>query len=258
VDRLLQKGAVQAIVKAMKGRENSLSIQMNACSALWNLAYKTQRNPGTIVESEGIKCIVKAMQSHMESGELLELACGALWSIVDDSIERKKDVVGNGAIDAVACAVVMHPNETSTLEKACGVLSNVSCEGVLAEAIANAQGISVVAEAMRNNSSCISLLEIGCVALRNIVIQFPHFAQEASAVVSTVINAMRDNIDAAAFQEEACNLLWVLAAEAENCQSKILALDGIAVLMKCLEHNSHLPEVHDAALGTFNQLATNR
>jgi hypothetical protein len=194
----------------------------------------------------------------MESGDLLEIACGALWSLVDDSIERKKDVVGNGAIDAVACAVVMHPSSPSTLEKACGVLSNVSFEGPLAEAIANAQGVSIVVEAMRNNSSSISLLEVGCIALRNIVFQFPDYAQEASAVVSTIINAMRDNIDAVGFQEEACNLLWLLAAEAESCHSKILALDGIAVLMKCLEHNSHLAEVQNAALGAFNQLAINR
>jgi hypothetical protein len=258
VEPLLQKGAVKAIVKAMEGRENSLSIQMNACSSLWNLAFKTQRDPGTLVGQQGIKCIVKAMQSHMESGELLELACGALWSLVNESIDRKKDVIGNGAIDAVACALVMHPTRTSTLQKACGVLSNVSAEGILAEAIAHAQGISVVVEAMRNNSSCISLLEIGCIALRNIVFQFHEFAQEASAVVSTVINAMRDNIDAVGFQEEACNLLWVLGAVDENCKSKILALDGIAVLMKCLEHNSHVPEVQDAALGAFNELASNR
>ena len=49
-----------------------------------------------------------------------------------------------------------------------------------------------------------------------------------------------------------------MAAEAESCQSKILALDGISVLMKCLEHNSYVPEVQEAALGAFNQLATNR
>ena len=66
---------------------------------------------------------------------------------------------------------------------------------------------------------------------------------------------MRENIDAIGFQEEACNLLWVLAAEAESCRSKILGLDGIAVLMTCLEQNSHVPGVQDAALGAFNKLA---
>jgi hypothetical protein len=253
-DPLLQKGMVESLVKSMQSHENRASIQMNACCSLWNLAFKTQKEPGRIVGSQGIKCIVKAMQSHMESGDLLELACGALWSLVDDSMARKQDAVGNGAIDAVACAVVMHPTRTSTLEKACGVLSNVSYEGPLAEAIANAQGVSVVVEAMRNNGTSVSLLEVGCIALRNIVFEFPDFAQEASAVISTILNAMRDNTDAVSFQQEACSLLWVLAAEAESCQSKILALEGMDVLMRCLDHNSHLQEVQKVALGAITRL----
>ena len=252
-DRILQKGATKGIVEAMGKFNNCLSIQMNACCAIWNLAYKTEREPGTIVGSDGIKNIVRAMQSHLESGELLELACGALGSLVDgNSIERKKDVVGNGAIDAVACAVVMHPGRVSTLEKAFGVLSNVSLERPLAEAIVNAQGVNILAEAMRNNGSSVSVLEAGCTALRNLIFQFPDFAPEASSVVSVVINAMKENPDEVGFQQEACNLLWVLAAEAENCQSKILALDGVAVVMKCME----IPEVQESALGAFRQLAS--
>jgi hypothetical protein len=251
-DEILQKGAINGIVNAMSKHGNVVSIQINACCTFWNLAYKTEREPGTIVGSEGIKNIVKAMQSHLESGELLELACGALWSLVDDSVDRKKDVVGSGAIDAVACAVVMHPDRVSTLEKAFGVLSNVSLERPLAEAIVNAQGVSILVEAMRNNGSSIPMLEVGSMALRNLIFQFPDYAPEASSVVSVIINAMKENPDAVSFQQEACNLLWVLAAEAENCQSKILALDGVAVVMKCME----IPEVQESALGAFRQLAS--
>ena len=110
---------------------------------------------------------------------------------------------GEGRLSLPRLDALAEVGMTETLEKACGVLSNISAEGPLAEAIANAQGVSIVVEAMRNNSTCISLLQVGCVALRNIVFQFPDFAQEASAVVSTIINAMKDNIDAIGFQEEA-------------------------------------------------------
>ena len=67
---------------------------------------------------------------------------------------------------------------------------------------------------------------------------------------------MKDNPKAVGFQREACSLLWILAALSENCESKILALDGIAVLMKSLEHNSDVPDVQEAALSAFKQLAT--
>jgi hypothetical protein len=256
-DSLSQEGALTSTINVMARHENSLSIQTNSCCAIWNIAFKTNKEPGALVGNQGVQVIVKAMQTHMESSDLLELACGALWSIIDESIERKKDVVGSGAIDAVVCTMVMHPTTPSTLINACGVFSNLGAEGPLAEAVANAQGVSVVSDAMRNNGSAIDFLEIGCLTLRNIVFQFPEFAQEASMAISPIIDAMRDNITATSFQQAACNLLWVLAAEAESCRSKILALDGISVLMQCLEQNSYDPKVQEAALGAFNQLAVN-
>jgi hypothetical protein len=252
-DTLFQRGDTErCIINAMDTYENSVSVQINACCTLWNMLFKAQEE-SHFLSAQGVKSIVKAMQSHMESGELLELACGALWTVVDDSMDRKKDFVANGAIDAVTCAIVMHPERTATLEKACGVLSNVSSEGPLADAIANAQGVSIVAEAMRNNSSSVELLEVGCLTLRNIVYMFPDLAQEASPAISSVISAMKDNVDAVGFQQEACNLLWILAAEEESCKSKIVALDGLGVLMKCLED----PQTQKSALGAFNQLASN-
>ena len=95
--------------------ENSQLI-CNSNIIVWNLAYKTKKEPGTIVDKTGIQCIVKAMQSNIESGDLLEVACGAIWSLVDSSVERKQDVVDSGAIDAVACAFLVHPERISILE----------------------------------------------------------------------------------------------------------------------------------------------
>jgi hypothetical protein len=254
-DKLLEGGdSEKVIVAAMTKHKNSVGIQTNACCALWNMIYKSEDST-KVVTQEGVKSIIKAMQSHMECGELVEQACGALWTIVHDSMDRKKDVVGNGAIDAVTCAIVMHPDAPETLEKACGVLSNVSSEALLAEAIANAQGVTIVAEALRNNPSHLSLLEVGCLTLRNIVYMIPETSSEACAVIAAVVNAMEDNLDAVGFQKEACNLLWILASEDESCQSKILGLDGLTVLMKCLEENRDDSELQNAALGAFNKLS---
>jgi hypothetical protein len=255
-EKLLKRGSTERyIVDAMKAREKSASIQANACCTLWNLVFKSEESD-PVISHDGVTCIVKAMQSNMESGEVLELACGALWVVVNDSMDWKKDVVANGAIDAVTCAMFMHPGSPDTLEKACGVLSNVTSEGGLAEAVANAQGVSIITEAIRNNSGSVPLLEVGCLALRNIVYFLPDTAPEASPVIASLINAMQDHIGAVDFQKEACNLLWILAAEEESCQTKILALDGLSVLMKCLEQNSDDPDVQRAALGAFNQLAS--
>jgi hypothetical protein len=254
-DGLLEDGDTERLmVSAMSLHKNSITIQINSCCALWNMIYKSE-DSAKIVTTEGVKCIVKAMQCHMECSELVEQACGALWTIVHDSMERKKEVVANGAIDAVTCAMVMHPEAPETLEKACGVLSNVSSEPPLAEAIAHAQGVTIVAEALRNNPMHLPLLEVGCLTLRNIAFVLPDVASEATTAIATIVNAMQDNIHEKTFLREACNLLWILASEDESCHAKILALDGLSVLMKCLEENREDSELQTAALGAFNKLS---
>jgi hypothetical protein len=254
-DKILEDGETEsAIIDAMETHKDSASIQEDACCTLWNMVYKSEE-PAKVVSLHAVKCIVRAMQTHMESGSVLEQACGALWTLVDGSMEMKKDVVANGAIDAVTCAIAVHPTNSETLEMACGVLSNVSAEATLAKAIADAQGVSIVVEAMRNNINSVSLLEVGCLMMRNVIFLFPGVTQEASPVIATVVNAMQDNVDAVDFQKEACNLLWILSAEEESCQSKVLALDGLSILMKVMEENKDDSELQRSALGAFNQLS---
>uniref|UniRef100_A0A7S1D537 LRRK2 ARM repeat domain-containing protein n=1 Tax=Cyclophora tenuis TaxID=216820 RepID=A0A7S1D537_CYCTE len=254
IEQLLAIDAVQTLVGTMQGISESETVQLNSCCILWNLVENSKKEPTTIADAGGIEQVVRAMQAHMESGEVLEMACGALWSLIDCSEDRKKSMVGSGAIDAVTCALVMHPNEPHTLEKACGLLANICTQSMMAEAIADSQGISMVVEAMRNNSSSLSLLELGTLVLRNLVLVNPEYALEASNGISTIINAMKDNPEAVEFQTEACNALWALAAQSEDCKSKIVALDGVQILMNALENN-HPSEVQDAARGAINQLA---
>jgi hypothetical protein len=252
-DRLLPKGALRALVECMSSHSNCVSLQTNICSSIWNLVGKTNRTHGELFDQAVVEAVVSAMQNNLESSELLEAACGALWSILDRNIDRKRDLLACGAIDAVYCTMVMH-EKTPTLMQACGVFSNISAEAPLAAAIASAQGVSAVSEAIRNNSSSIEFLEIGCLTLRNIVCQYPEYAQEASMAISPIINAMRENIEATGFQMEATNLLWVLATEAESCHTKILALDGPTVLMQAMDRNGHNPRCHEAAVGAFTHL----
>jgi len=241
------------IISAMDTHRNSVSIQTNCCCIFWNLLSKANEK-GSIFNPKIVNSITTAMQSHIESADLLEQACGALWVIVDN-FDNQKLYVGNDAIDVVTCAMVMHPGTASTLEKACGFLSNLSSVESLARNIAKAQGVSIVSEAMCNNASSISLLESGCLTLKNIILVCPNYAQDTAVAISTVVMAMNENIGSTSFVKEACDLLWVLASESESIRSKVLSLDGISTLMKCLEQNTNHPEVETAAMGAFNQLA---
>jgi hypothetical protein len=255
VDLFLKFDTAKIILDAMSASTESVSSQLNACCLLWNICAKAKKDPSSLVDAGAIMQIVKAMQVHMESGEVLEMACGALWCLIDQSDSRKKELLGCGAIDAVTCSLVMHPNEPPTLEKACGLLANVCTSTHMAEAIADSHGISFVVEAITNNPGAMKLLELGTLVLRNMVLTNHEFAEDASNGISPIIQCMRDNPDAVGFQREACNTLWALAAQSEECKNKILTLDGVTVLMGALEHNSCVGDLQDAARGAINQLA---
>jgi hypothetical protein len=258
VDVFLKPNTAKILLSAMNDSKDSVTAQLNACCMLWNVCAKATKDPSSLVDAGAIMLIVRAMQSHMESGEMLEMACGALWCLIDQSDSRKKELLGCGAIDAVTCALVMHPKEAATLEKACGLLANVCTQVHMAEAIADSQGISMIIEAITNNATSMKLLELATLVLRNMVLTNAEFAGEASNGISAVINCMKENPDAVGFQREACNALWAFAAQSEDCKSKILALDGVTVLMGALEHNSCVGDVQDAARGAINQLALSR
>lgn len=241
---------ISLIMQAMVTHESSEKVQLNGCCTLWNLASIDTRSRDT----DMIHCLVKAMQMHMESAAVLEMACGALCAKIKGSQEGKELVIQSGGLDAVTCVLIMHPSEPGAIEKAFGVLSCMSSCASFADDVASAQTTSNVAIAMRANSTCISLLEFGCLVLRNIILVRPEHVEEAGSVVATVLKGMREHPDAVSYQREACCLLWSMAAMSEKCKAKILSLDGITVLLGCLEHNSSFSDVQDAALGAFNQL----
>eukprot|EP00546_Thalassionema_frauenfeldii_P012594 CAMPEP_0178908732 /NCGR_PEP_ID=MMETSP0786-20121207/8087_1 /TAXON_ID=186022 /ORGANISM="Thalassionema frauenfeldii, Strain CCMP 1798" /LENGTH=845 /DNA_ID=CAMNT_0020580669 /DNA_START=246 /DNA_END=2783 /DNA_ORIENTATION=+ len=257
VDLLLEFNVSKMVLDAMIASSESVVAQLNACCVLWNICARAKKDPSTLVDAGAIIQVVRAMQTHMESGEVLEMACGALWCLIDQSNSRKEELFNCGAIDAITCSLVMHPKELPTLEKACGLLANICTSPRAAEAIAESQGISMMVEAMTNNSSSMKLLELGVLALRNLVLTNHDFASEASNSISMIIKCMKENQenpDAVGFQREACNALWALAAQSEECKSKILALDGVTVLMGALELNTSYDDVQDAARGAINQL----
>jgi Armadillo/beta-catenin-like repeat len=255
LEKLVGIDSTNAICRAMDSNPDSESVQGNGCYILWSICSKAHQEASNVIDAGGIEQIVKSMQSHMESAPVLEMACGALWSLVDKSDDRKRAVVGSGGIDAVTCALIMHPTETKILETACGVLSNISVKGPLALAVAESQGISIIVEAMGSSASSMCLLEFGALVLRNIVLTNPHSASEASNGISTIINGMKKNPNAVSFNVEACNALWAMAAQSEDCAAKILKLDGVTILMGALDPNNGVSDLVDAARGAINQLA---
>jgi hypothetical protein len=253
-----QRDALGLVIGAMTRFEDDKTLQLNGCCILWNVNVESEgdgdEKETEIDDCQDIQCVVRVLQNHLDATDVLEMACGALGSMIYASEKRKEQLVQAGGVDAIACSFVMYPETTALLEIAGGVFSSLSSSASLCDAIAKAQGLGTVVEIMRHNESSVTVLQACALVLRNMIIHFPDCSAEAEGAVPVVMNGMASSASPD-FQMEACSFLWALSASSDSGKMKILAMDGIAVLMNTLEKYSDIPFVQEAALGAFNQLA---
>eukprot|EP00550_Attheya_septentrionalis_P002534 CAMPEP_0198285318 /NCGR_PEP_ID=MMETSP1449-20131203/4647_1 /TAXON_ID=420275 /ORGANISM="Attheya septentrionalis, Strain CCMP2084" /LENGTH=953 /DNA_ID=CAMNT_0043982721 /DNA_START=77 /DNA_END=2938 /DNA_ORIENTATION=- len=241
-----------ALVKAMIAHPDSPDLQENSCCVLWSLSEMIANDRKEIVDCDGIKVIVQAMQSHMESHGVQEMACGALWSLVTNSEENKAALAVEGGIDPVVITLLMHPKQAGAL--ACGVLSCMSTQKDYASSIQQANGISFLSEAMISNLSSLSLIENGCILIRNMASHSSIYADEAVSAISSIIIAMKENPDAVGLQREALNALWSLAAQSRICNSRIAESDAKEVITKAMTHNIFVVDIQEASKGVLSHI----
>jgi hypothetical protein len=245
-DLLLKQSEVsKVLVNAMCSMPDATSIHASACCVFWNLKMATD-----------IQFIVTTLQNHLEDTEVVLMACGSLWSLVHTSESNKEELATiDGGVDAIACVLMMHQDE-KLLKHACGLLTSLTVRSQLVESVVATEGFSHMIDVMRSSDHGMSvvLLQTGVLFLRNVCLAFPEFSNEAARVISVVVQAMQRHADHADFQREACSFLWVAASGSSEVKSKILALDGVAVLMNTMERYSGVPDVEGRALGAFRTL----
>lgn len=252
---LLRHDVVRLIVQAMLKFKDSKTIQENSCCILWNIST-TEYGLRKIAETPSLACVVATIQNHLESYDVVEMACGTLWSMMYGSLDLQKQFLElDAGADAVACTLVMHPRSTSLLEKSCGILAT-SCVGahpranhVASEAILN------VIEAMRNNSKSVDLLQYGTQYIRNVIQQSPDLVGEAEGAISVLIDALKNFASADRFLREACYFIWTISELSKDAKSKILALDGVSIVMAILDRRDIGGIVGNAAMGALNELS---
>jgi len=253
-DRIMESRAVEMIVRAMHTHATEDQVQNHACATIWHLSSKATKNTEAFAQERAIQYIVKAMQSLLESPDLQECAAGALWSISESSYSQKKAVAQAGGVDAIVCILFIHLMSEGPVEKAVGILSAFSAHEEFAIAIADAAAINAVMESMEAHKSSVSILEFGCLFMMNMSRAKPEYADETVCAVSVILEALRTHPDAVSLQREACRALWAMSAFSEECRKRIMAGNGMDLIMKSLEHNNFVSEVQEAAKGAVSNL----
>lgn len=255
LDLFLRGNVVGLVVNAMMRFSLSRSIQTNACCILWNIGAGTEFGFRRISKTRAMSYIVSAIQNHLESHEVVDMACGVLWSFIHGSYDLRQQFLEiDSGVESVACTLVMHPRSTKLLEKACGVLATISIEPHPRASTVTAEGVSNVVETMKQNEESVELLQYGALFLRNAILRSQELVHEASGAIPVLIAALRHFNRADAFQRETCYFIWSIAELSHDAKSRILALDGLSVVMAILNRTSGIEIVENAALGAFKEL----
>jgi hypothetical protein len=211
IDLLLKGKKIYLLVEAMENHQGSSIIQSNACCTLWNIGVTSKVGRQKIAETRAVECIIAALQNHSKRMGFVEMAFSALWGITHDSSDLKQQLFDvDGGVVTVISIQKEYLTELGVLEKACGLLSSISASPRGAEAAFNAGGVENVVKAMRGNPSSRKLLQSCCHFLNNIIARFPDCVDEASMVVSTVVNAVKQCDCASSFRKEARSFLLTL------------------------------------------------
>jgi len=249
---------VEAVFIAMEFHKSSKPIQLCCCSFLRNVAVSRRRDRkrGLLDDPRCVAALMEALRSHLDDASVVEMACTALSNLMYSSEGTKRRVAElEGAVDTVMCVLMMYRDDpSSAIESAVRVLASMASSRDVAFAVVSDQMIECVCDVLQNNVSSREILVPSMRILRNAVTVAPEMADNCSEAVSVVVGAVTDNARNADLQEEACNLLWIMAAKSEECRSKILAFDGVSILMEALE-GADSKSVQDAAFGAFNALA---
>jgi len=258
---LMEIGALDTVVQAMKIHGGSAEVQNCACRAIWNLSA-TPQNQIRLVEEGALDCILDAMDRFATEAELQEKALAALSNLGAAS-ENQIAIMQTGTIEKIVEAMNRHSEDGPVQSKACSALTNfASYDSPLKRQIMELGGGGAVVISMIMHPEDIDLQEKALRALRNICANNDENKVEVANVggIDAVISAMQVHRDEPGVQEAGA---WTLSNLAVNPENKAVIGDsgGIDVVIRAMwvhSDNGGVQEWCCRALWTLSVDAQNR
>lgn len=258
---LMEIGALDTVVHAMKMHADSAEVQNCACRAIWNLSA-TPQNQISLVQAGALDRILDAMERFAVEAELQEKALAAL-SNLGAAAENQVAILQNGTIQKIVEAMNNHSEDGPVQSKACSALTNfASYDSPLKRQIMALGGGGAVVISMIMHPEDIDLQEKALRALRNICANSDENKVEVANVggIDAVISAMQVHRDEPGVQEAGA---WTLSNLAVNPENKAVIGDsgGIDVVIRAMwvhSDNGGVQEWCCRALWTLSVDAQNR
>jgi hypothetical protein len=212
---IAETDGIDMIVSALAVFSTNDQIQVDACKALSHLSVD-QESRMLISSQGGLILLVNAMNSHRENVHLLEGACSALLNLSSDAEEQV--IMDSNIVETVVDLMGTHPDSDKLQEKGLGILQNISMRsGNAKRAIADARGITVVTNAIKEYMGMASVLERAFTTMWSLAVLPDNQIHIANAGgINLVINGMMANITHERVQKQACGCLCTLSSNSRN------------------------------------------
>jgi hypothetical protein len=163
---VMQAGATESIMRALRNFSDSLLVQEKGCGAIWSLGVNSH-NRVVLVRAGACERVVTAMKKFMMTETLVRTAIGALRTLSPE-LEARDAFKPLKASEITAKAMMHHRSSVSIQRDGCAFLSNcaVNIEKQFV-AVVPLEELDAVVQAMANHREEVSVMQGACFALKN-------------------------------------------------------------------------------------------
>ena len=205
---ILSSGGVEALVGAMRTHGGSSEVQ----GALWSLSADIAGR-GRIMEVGGVQVLLATLWEHQQSAEVLAKGLGTLRNIaseLDNAAVENSPVVD--AVVVIAAALVAHKDCVEVQAQGCGALWTLSLQDLGRETMAAAGVLGVLTDAMTRHLLSLEIQKSTLGALNNLLHCGPPESSGDQAVLTAVVDSMKQWPRSAHVQQLGCSALSLLLA----------------------------------------------
>jgi hypothetical protein len=163
---VMQAGATETIMRALRNFSHSLLVQEKGCGAIWSLGVNSH-NRVVLVRAGACEQVLTAMKTFRHEASLVRTAIGALRTLSPE-IEARDSFKSLKASEITAKAMMLHRFSVPIQRDGCAFLSNcaVNVEKQFV-AVVPLEELDAVVQAMANHREEVSVMQGACFALKN-------------------------------------------------------------------------------------------
>ena len=147
---MMELGAAQAVLIAMRRHRDHADVQEVGCTALGNLGNNNAENQVKLMELEAAQAILEAMRRHRDHADVQEKGCFALWNLATNPKNEVK-LMELEAAQAFLEAMKGHRDHAAVQQFSCGALLILAMNAENKVKLMELEAAQAILEAMKRH-----------------------------------------------------------------------------------------------------------